>query len=878
MAEFTSSPQVDPSVDPNLYDTVQRNSLANLGLQQGLADRQTFRDSAAGLASGDPTATAAAVGADPTAATNFINVNGVNQRAQATANVGASGSLAAATLNAPPDQRASVYSIGRQALASAGYPAASLPPEDYPGDSAMLQLRAQSLPVESQLKYAPMPLSISPQPLLQSVPGSGSVGPGGVQAGGSSGAITATPLAPPPGDPNAPRGIRNNNPLNLSYVEGQPGVTGSDGRFGQYATPEAGIGSAVNQLQIYQNRAGAPLTPRQIVSQWAPTSDGNNVPAYLSTIQKSTGLDPDKPVDVNDPVQAAKLVSGMGLHENGRSFDPGVVQRGVGMALGQRTQVASAANSTGMAPTANDASPGAPVNALSGMLPTTPSALPAAPSTPTNRLTTAINGLRQQPAAAPDPSQSVAVDNPAAGAGLPAGTPVRMAGGVPPASPQATPAGTPTPPSAAPSFGAPSSSSVGGQPNALAAAIPPAVAATSNSLAGLGGGGPIASTPNVLSGVGAPQTPLGPVQGAPSPAPSPASAPPAGQLQYPFVRDPMTRAYVPVPGQPGFAYAQGPRGLGDLVAQIIPGAPGAGVETHFTPSGDIITSNKSTGQYNVSRGVLPNTSRILPVNDGNSVHLIQPGSGEIGSMAAQPDVPQIQAQLYAEDRKTQAQQVDVAQLAQQQQVKLLEAREALQGLPTGAGGEARTAWSAWAETYLPPAWADQFKAKLGLPNAVPAQEFGKLMTQTAGNQVQGVTGGRAGIGIMSLFKANNPGLQLQPNANRDLLNAQLVATQADADYARQFNGFVNENGQKLINRQGYTPASQFDQQWLAQRNPQVNVAAAEAMSGNPFSFWSKGLSPDEGARAMQIIGRIDPTMTVQGKAGPLPVRQFMGAQ
>ncbi len=874
MAQFTSSPQVDPSVDPNLYGQVQRNSLLDLGLQQGLADRQTFRDSAAGLASGDPTATAAAVGADPTAATNFINVNGVNQRAQATANVGAAGSLAAAALNAPPEQRASVYSIGRQALASAGYPAASLPPEDYPGDGAMLQLRAQSLPVESQLKYAPMPLSISPQPLLQSVPGGGSVGPANSAASSSS------------TDPY-------NAQLGASEGGGNPAAMNAQGYVGQYQFG----GARLADLGFYQPANGE--NPNS--NAWHGTF---SIPGYP---QVKTVADFQHNVSAQNAVQAASKANiGQAISQTpgAQNYDPNGLQAvahlgGVtgmqrfvssggrydpadangtklsdyyrkfsapqGQAPSSPVQVASAANTNGMPQVANDASPGAPVNALSGMLPTTPSAPPT--STPTNHLTAAINGLRQQPAAAPDPSQSVAVDNPAAGVGLPAGTPIRMAGGVLPAGPQATPAGTPTPPSAAPS-------SVGGQPNALAAAIPPAVAATSNSLAGLGGGGSIASTPNVLSGVGAPQTPPAPVQGAPSPA----SAPPVGQPQYPFVRDPMTRAYVPVPGQAGFAYAQGPRGPGDLVAQIIPGAPGAGFETHFTPSGDVITSNKSTGQYNTNLGVLPNTARILPVNDGSTVHLFQPGSGEVGSVAAQPDVPQIQAQMYAEDRKTQAQQVDVAQLAQQQQVRLLEAREALQGLPTGAGGEARTAWSAWAETYLPQSWADQFKAKLNLPNAVPGQEFGKLMTQTAGGQVQGVTGGRAGIGIMSLFKANNPGLQLQPNANRDLLNAQLVSTQADADYARGLNDFVNQNGQKLVNKQGYTPASQYDQTWLAQRNPQVNVAAAEAMNGTPFAFWSKGLSPAEGARAMQIINRIDPTMTVQGKAGPLSVQQFGGGQ
>ena len=349
--------------------------------------------------------------------------------------------------------------------------------------------------------------------------------------------------------------------------------------------------------------------------------------------------------------------------------------------------------------------------------------------------------------------------------------------------------------------------------------------------------------------------------------------------QYPFVRDPMTRGYVPVRRPSlGFAYAQGPGGVGDLRAQRIPGSPGAGVDTKIE-GGMIISTDKQTGQIvSATPNVAPNTARVTAVNDGNTVHLYQPGSGEVGSVAAQPNVQGVQAQIYAEDRKAQGEQIDVAQQAQQQQVKLLEARQAMQGLPTGSGGDARTAWSNWADTYLPTSWAQQFKSKLNLPDSVPAQEFGKLMTQSAGQQERAVAGARGGIGMMTLFKDNNPGLNMQPNANRDLLNAQLVATQADADYARGFVGFVNDNGQKLINRQGYTPASNFDQQWLQQRNPQIYTAAAEAMNGTPFAFWSKGLNPDEGARAMQIIGRIDPTMTVQGKAGPLPVRQFLGAQ
>ena len=42
-----------------------------------------------------------------------------------------------------------------------------------------------------------------------------------------------------------------------------------------------------------------------------------------------------------------------------------------------------------------------------------------------------------------------------------------------------------------------------------------------------------------------------------------------------------------------------------------------------------------------------------------------------------------------------------------------------------------------------------------------------------------------------------------------LLNAQLVATQADADYAKGFVGFVNDNGQKLHQPAGLYSGVEF---------------------------------------------------------------------
>lgn len=151
------------------------------------------------------------------------------------------------------------------------------------------------------------------------------------------GAGTAAPAtvpadgALPPGDPNLPRGIRNNNPLNLTYVAGQPGVQGSDGRFGRYGTPEEGIAAATRQLQMYGQRGLT--TPAQIIGRWAPPSE-NNTGAYVAAVAQRAGLDPNQPIDLADPVVVSRLVGAMAHHENGRPLDPAIVQRGVQMGLG----------------------------------------------------------------------------------------------------------------------------------------------------------------------------------------------------------------------------------------------------------------------------------------------------------------------------------------------------------------------------------------------------------------------------------------------------------------------------------------------------------------------------------------------------------------
>lgn len=117
------------------------------------------------------------------------------------------------------------------------------------------------------------------------------------------------------GDANAPRGLRNNNPLNLEYLPGQ-GASGSDGRFGVYPTMQAGIEASARQLLRYQDHYGL-KTINGIIGRWAPAGE-NNVNAYAGSVSKSMGIDANSQIDLHDPKVMTALIKAMGQVENGR--------------------------------------------------------------------------------------------------------------------------------------------------------------------------------------------------------------------------------------------------------------------------------------------------------------------------------------------------------------------------------------------------------------------------------------------------------------------------------------------------------------------------------------------------------------------------------
>jgi hypothetical protein len=128
-----------------------------------------------------------------------------------------------------------------------------------------------------------------------------------------------------------PRGIRNNNPLNLEYRQGQ-GAVSSDGRFGVYANMEGGVAAASRQLLLYQDRDHL-NTLKSIINKWAPASDNNDTAGYVKQVSGMLNIDPDQQIDLHDQNMMAALVIAMAKRETGKKLAPDVVLRGVGQAL-----------------------------------------------------------------------------------------------------------------------------------------------------------------------------------------------------------------------------------------------------------------------------------------------------------------------------------------------------------------------------------------------------------------------------------------------------------------------------------------------------------------------------------------------------------------
>lgn len=124
-----------------------------------------------------------------------------------------------------------------------------------------------------------------------------------------------------------PRGIRNNNPLNIRIGNTWLGEVQhpTDPDFEQFVNMTAGVRAAFVLMRRYINHYKRTTIP-QIISAWAPASE-NNTQRYIDYVCSSMSVTPDTDILYEDKDTMISLVSSMIKMECGQSVDFKIIQR-----------------------------------------------------------------------------------------------------------------------------------------------------------------------------------------------------------------------------------------------------------------------------------------------------------------------------------------------------------------------------------------------------------------------------------------------------------------------------------------------------------------------------------------------------------------------
>lgn len=122
-----------------------------------------------------------------------------------------------------------------------------------------------------------------------------------------------------------PRGIRNNNPLNIrignTWLGEVPNPT--DSEFEQFVSVRYGLRAAFYILRRYIRRYGR-NTPAKIIRAWAPANE-NNTQRYIEVVCKRSLIAPDEVIDYADKNTMVRLVKAMAFVECGVQLDDDVI-------------------------------------------------------------------------------------------------------------------------------------------------------------------------------------------------------------------------------------------------------------------------------------------------------------------------------------------------------------------------------------------------------------------------------------------------------------------------------------------------------------------------------------------------------------------------
>ena len=137
-----------------------------------------------------------------------------------------------------------------------------------------------------------------------------------------------------------PRGIRNNNPLNIRLSSDKwqgrvlPQRGSGEGAFCQFYTMEYGWRAAfVILCRTYYGKYGL-KTIRDLVSRWAPAKE-NNTEAYIRHVSDYTGISPNKVLSSpqEQPTQWLLIGYAMAVVENGKALSAVPMLKGFALAI-----------------------------------------------------------------------------------------------------------------------------------------------------------------------------------------------------------------------------------------------------------------------------------------------------------------------------------------------------------------------------------------------------------------------------------------------------------------------------------------------------------------------------------------------------------------
>ena len=117
-----------------------------------------------------------------------------------------------------------------------------------------------------------------------------------------------------------PRGLRNNNPLNLriSSSAWQGKITpNSDGSFEQFKTLEYGIRAAMVNLRTLISRDHIERVA-DIIYKWAPPSDHNNTEKYIERVCEIASVGRSDRIMAANRTQVCRLLWAMAQVECGQ--------------------------------------------------------------------------------------------------------------------------------------------------------------------------------------------------------------------------------------------------------------------------------------------------------------------------------------------------------------------------------------------------------------------------------------------------------------------------------------------------------------------------------------------------------------------------------